>query len=173
MNDADIREIISEEKINERVQELGDEISKHYRGKHLTIVAISNGALIFLSDLVRKISIPVRIDTISASSYSGTESSGEVVYSDRLKLEVKDCYVILLDDILDTGRTLTKLKSFLETFSPIEVKTCVFLDKPSRRVVQCEGDFVGFNVPDEFVVGYGLDFNEYYRNLPYIGTLSL
>jgi hypoxanthine phosphoribosyltransferase len=172
MDLSNIKELISQKQLSEKITELGAQISKEYRGKHLTVVGISNGVIPFLADLMRSITIPIQIDTISAESYSGKESTGEVKVRQGLKLEIKDSHVILVDDILDTGRTLTNIKAFLDTLGPVGIHTCVLLDKPSRRVVDIQADMVGFTIPDEFVVGFGLDYNEYYRNLPYIGIFS-
>ena len=163
--------LIEEGKINERVIELGRELFEFYKDRHLSVIAVSNGATIFVADLIREIDLPMQLDTIMAYSYSGTQSTGEVKMFSNLKLGIAGRDVLLVDDILDTGRTITKISEFLKTQKPNSLKTCVLLDKPDRRVVDINADYVGFTVPDVFVVGYGLDYNEYYRNLPYVGKL--
>lgn len=163
--------LINEQFLKKRVRELGREITEFYRERHLSVIAVSNGATLFVADLIRQIDLPMHLDTIMAYSYDGTESKGEVKLFSNLKLDITDRNVLLVDDILDTGRTLSKIVSFLQTLKPASVKTCVLLDKPDRRVVEIKADYVGFTVPNVFVVGYGLDYNEYYRNLPYVGKL--
>ncbi len=164
--------IINEKKIKNRIRQLGEELTEAFRNKNLTVIAISNGATIFVADLIRQIDLPMQLDSITAYSYEGTESSGKVKMLSRLKLEIKGRNVLLVDDILDTGRTISDITAFLKTLAPESVETCVLLDKPARRVVKIEADYVGFKIEDLFVVGYGLDYNEYYRNLPFIGKLE-
>ena len=164
--------LIGRNRLKARVAEMGAEISAEYANRHLTVIAVSNGAILFVADLVRQIDLPMQLDSITAYSYSGTESIGEVRLFSNLKLDIAGRDVLLVDDILDTGRTLSRIVEFLNSLKPADVKTCVLLDKPSRRVVEIEADYVGFEVPDVFVVGYGLDYNEYYRNLPYVATLA-
>ncbi len=164
--------LVSEEKIAERIKFLGKKITEDYRGKKLTLVCVLKGCIPFTADLIREIPIPFIVDVIHASSYVNKESSGKVQILSKPKLELEGRHVILIDDILDTGRTLTKIaESLNEQHKPASIKTCVLLDKPSRRVEDIHADYAGFEIPNEFVVGYGLDYNEYYRNLPYIGTL--
>ncbi len=162
---------ISQERISERVAELGEEITKDYKNKLLNIIAISNGAVIFAADLIRKIRLPLHLDVVSAASYSGTESSREVELQTKLKLDISGRHVLIVDDILDTGRTISKVKEFVEKQNPADIRICMLLDKPSRRIIDLKSDYAGFDIPDKFVVGYGLDYNERYRNLPYIGLL--
>jgi len=169
--DAPPETLFDEKAIAVRVKELGAEIAGKRRGSDLTVVSISNGATIFAADLVRAIDLPLRLDSLSARSYDGTESSGEVVFTPHLKLDPRGRNILLVDDILDTGRTLRRVVEYLKDAGAESVETCVMLDKPARRVVGMEADFVGFEIPDVFVVGYGLDYDEYFRNLPYIGTL--
>ena len=164
--------LIDEASVALRVACLGEELTEFFRGRKLSVVAISNGAMVFVADLIRHIKLPLQLDSISAHSYRGTESSGSVTVLSRLKLSMEGRDILLVDDILDTGRTLKEITSFLETLNPSSVSTCVLLDKPSRRAVEIEADYKGFTVDDVFVVGYGLDFEEYYRNLPYIGRLA-
>ena len=165
-------EVVSASQIALRVKELAAEITEKFTGKPLTIICLSNGAIIFAADLIRQIPIPLELDCISVSSYRGTESTGDVKLDKGLKLCVKDRNVIIVDDILDTGRTLKKVSAEVAKSSPKQIYTCVLLNKPARRVVEIEADFSGFIIEDHFVVGYGLDFNEAYRNLPYIGILK-
>ena len=173
MADMEVPEtVIDEDTLLKRISEMGEEIANTFRGTPLTVISISNGATVFTADLIRRIDIPLQLDSITAYSYAGTESSGKVKMLSSLKLDIADRNVLLVDDILDTGRTMKHIIDFLKTLGPESVKTCVLLDKPSRRVIPVEADFRGFEVPDLFVVGYGLDYNEYYRNLPYVGTVS-
>lgn len=165
-----IETLISERRIRRRVAELGREISAHYREKHLTVIFVSNGAIVFTADLIRNIKLPIHIDSISASSYKGTRS-GKVKIAADVKVDIKNRHVLVVDDILDTGNTLAEVLSSIEGYHPKDIMTCVLLDKPSRRLIPLKADFVGFEIPDVFVVGYGLDYNEYYRNLPFIGRL--
>jgi len=164
--------LIKESILVHRVAELGQEISEFYHNCNFTVISVSNGATLFVADLLRQIDIPLHLDTIMAHSYKGTESAGEVKMLPDLKLDITGRDVLVVDDILDTGRTISKIVEFLKTQKPKSVKICVMLDKPSRRVIEIQADYVGFTVPDVFVVGYGMDYNEYYRNLPYVGTLS-
>jgi len=164
--------LISTDEIDARVKELAARIQEEYTGGELLIVAVLRGSLVFLADLIRSLRMPLRIDVIRASSYgSGTTSSGNVRVDGHLESDVTDKDVLLLDDILDTGRTLTKLSSYLTRLGPRSLKTCVLLDKPSRREVDIEADYWGFRIDDHFVVGYGLDYDGQLRNLPYIGIL--
>lgn len=165
--------LVSAEKIESRIKALGEQITKDFDGKKFTIICILKGCIPFTADLIRNIPIPFVIDVIHASSYVETESSGKVSIHSEPILNIEGRHVLLIDDILDTGRTLQTISNRLrEKFKPSEIKTCVLLDKPSRREEKIEADYVGFTIPNAFVVGYGLDFNEYYRNLPYIGTLE-
>lgn len=166
-----IETLISESRIRRRVADLGREISAYYGKKHLTIIFVSNGAVVFAADLIRNINLPMRLDSVSASSYNGTRSSGKIKIALGVKVDIRNQHVLVVDDILDTGRTLSEVISGIGKHHPKDIRTCVLLDKPSRRVIPLEADFVGFEINDVFVVGYGLDYNEYYRNLPYIGRL--
>ena len=169
----EIPEILIDQKtLQRRINEMGKKITEVYKNKHLIVISVSNGATIFVADLIRKIDLPMQLDSISASSYEGTESRGKVDIFSRLKLDIKGHNILLVDDILDTGRTMMKIVEFLHSMNPESVETCVLLDKPARRVVKVEADYYGFEVPDVFVVGYGLDHNEYYRNLSYVGQLK-
>lgn len=162
---------IPELRIKRKVARMAHEISSDFLGGSITVIYVSNGAMIFTADLVRKITVPVRIDSISAFSYSDTESTGRINIRSFVKLDIKGRNVLIVDDILDTGRTLSEVKGKLERFCPADIKTCVLLDKPSRRKVNISADYVGFKVPDVFLIGYGLDYNEQFRNLPYLGIM--
>jgi len=165
--------IVSERMIKRRVRTLGAEITAAFGEEEVTVIAIINGALLFAADLLREIHRPVRLDCIRVSSYRNeTRSAGkpEIVHS--VTIDIANRHVLLIDDILDTGRTLSVVVSLIKKLNPASVKTCVLLDKKGRREVAFEADFVGFPIPDQFVVGYGLDFAERYRNLPCIGVLK-
>jgi len=166
------RVIISADQISERVAQLGRQIADDYHGQPLTIILISNGAVIFGADLVRAIDIPLQLDTLSVSSYAGTQSTNVVKVLSELRIDVTNRRVIVVDDILDTGLTLSTIVAQLQTLVPVDVRTCVLLHKQCRRTIAISPDYAGFDVEDCFVVGYGLDHNEMYRNLPYIGELG-
>ena len=158
--------LIPEEDIKKRVKELARDIEKNFPPEgELIVVGLLKGSFIFVSDLVREINRPLLVDFIVASSYRGTESSGNVEIKKDLSFDIGGKHVLLVDDILDTGRTFKKVLELLKTRNPASLKTCVLLDKPSRRVENVEADFVGFEIPDHFVVGYGLDWDEMGRNL--------
>ena len=167
------KELVSKEKIKERVKILGAQIAKDFEGKNFTMICVMKGCIPFVADLIRNISIPFKIDIIHASSYVDTESTGNVKIHSEPVIDIKDQSVLVIDDILDTGRTMKKITSCFFENGAKDVKICVLLDKPSRRIEKkVYADYVGFEIPNAFVVGYGLDYNEYYRNLPYIGTLE-
>lgn len=165
--------LISERAIQKKIQELGRKISKDYRGKELVIVAIMRGAMLFLADLVRHISVPAAIDFMFVTSYKkASKSSGAIRIIKDLKEDIEDKYVLIVEDIVDTGLTFSYLKKYLKAHNPKSIRICTLLDKPSRRLIKVKPNYVGFTIPDEFVVGYGLDYLELYRNLPYIATLT-
>ncbi len=167
------RVLISKESIEKRTAELAAQITEEYRGKRLIMICVLTGAMVFFADLIRKIDIPIEVDTIVASSYgAGMTTSGSVRISKDIKYDISGKNVILVEDIIDTGVTLKTLTKMLATRMPESLKVCSLLDKPSRRKVDFEGDYVGFKIPDEFVVGYGLDYAEKYRNLPEVCTLK-
>ncbi len=165
------RMLITEEQIARRVKSLAREIEQDYVGRELVVVSLLNGTVMFLADLVRHLSLPLRLDFIGVSSYGAGTESGELVYTKELRLDVKGREVLLVDDILDTGKTLSHVTKKLRLLKPKRIRTCVLLDKKARRVEKVEADYVGFEIPDSFVVGYGLDFAEKYRNLPFVGVL--
>ncbi|MCL6520161.1 MAG: hypoxanthine phosphoribosyltransferase [Armatimonadetes bacterium] len=167
--------LISKEQIEARVAELGRKISEDYLGKELVLVGILKGAVVFLADLMRQISIPLLVDFVAISSYGpSTRSSGVVKILKDLDESVENKHVLIVEDIIDTGLTLklSYLKDNLERRKAASVKICTLLDKPARRQVDIEPDYKGFTIPDKFVVGYGLDFGGLYRNLPFIGVLK-
>ncbi|HVK57591.1 MAG TPA: hypoxanthine phosphoribosyltransferase [Candidatus Kapabacteria bacterium] len=164
--------LIHEEEIQDRVRALAAKIARDYRGRDLVLVALLNGTVMFLADLIRHLQIPLRLDFIGVSSYGTGTTSGEMVFTKELRLDVKGRDVLLVDDILDTGRTLKRVGATLRKLKPRSMKICVFLNKESRRVEDVSADYVGFEIEDYFVVGYGLDFAERYRNLPFVGVLQ-
>lgn len=165
--------LITEEKLKRRIQELGREITEIYQGEEITVVSIINGAIFFTADLLREITLPVRLDCTRISSYRNeTVSEGEPEILFNIELEIEGRHVLVIDDILDSGKTLLKVTDILKKLDLKSLRTCVLLDKSERREVPFEADFVGFSIPDKFVVGYGLDFAELYRNLPCIGVLK-
>lgn len=163
--------LIPEGLIQKRVEELGSIIEKDYTGKHLTLVALLNGTALFLADLIRRINIPLRLDFIGISSYRNQTVGGEIVMTKQLQLNLQGSDVLIVDDILDSGATLQKAVDLIQSKEPASLRTCVLLEKPARRTVDIQADYVGFTIPDEFVVGYGLDYADHYRNLPFIGAL--
>ncbi|HOV79012.1 MAG TPA: hypoxanthine phosphoribosyltransferase [Bacillota bacterium] len=167
------RILFSGEEIQRRVAELGGQISADYAGKELLVVGILKGAMIFLADLVRHITVPTYFDFVAVSSYgASTQSSGVVRILKDIDRSIEGRHVLIVEDIVDTGLTLNYLVENFKSRGPAGVKVCTLLDKPSRRVVPVDIDYNGFVIPDEFVVGYGLDYNERYRNFPYIMVLS-
>lgn len=164
--------LISESRIRQRIAGLAREIGRDYRGRDLVIVALLNGTVVFLADLVRRLSLPLHLDFIGVSSYGSGTVSGRISFTKELKLDVRGRDVLLLDDILDTGRTLAKVRARVQKLEPRSIATCVLLDKKAGRTEPVEADYAGFEIPDHFVVGYGLDFAERYRNLPFIAVLQ-
>jgi hypoxanthine phosphoribosyltransferase len=172
---SDIEKVlISDEDIKKRVKVLGREISRDYKDKFPLFVCILRGAFVFLADLVREIDIPISIDFMAISSYSGkTESSGQVKILKDLDTPIEDRHVLIVEDIIDTGLTMDAVTRLLKTRKPKSIKICALLDKVERRIVNnIKVDYYGFRIPNSFVVGYGLDYEEKYRNLPYIGILK-
>ncbi len=172
--DKDIRDIlVTEQQLRERTIELGAQISKDYEGKDLVLVSILKGAVVFMADIMRAVTIPCSIDFMIVSSYGNenTVSTGLVKIIKDLDGNLAGKHVLIVEDIMDTGITLSNLVPMLKMRNPESVKICAILDKPSRRKADIQPDYKGFEVPDEFVVGYGLDYDEKYRNLPYVGVL--
>jgi len=169
---GDIRSVlISRARLARRVNTLARQIEKDFAGRDLVIVALLNGTVMFLADLLRRLALPLRLDFIGVSSYRDGDAPGSLIFTKELRLDVRGRDVLLVDDILDTGRTLSRVLAKLQALQPRRVKICVLLDKPARRIGNLAGDYVGFTIPDEFVVGYGLDYGEKYRNLPFVGLL--
>ena len=171
----DIKEILlTEEQIQAKVKELAAQLSKEYAGKDPVFVGVLKGVVIFFADMVRNIDIPCEIDFMSISSYSGTTSTGRTEVRKDVSVNIEGRHVVILEDIFDTGTSLTFTVNHLLNKKPASLKVCTFLDKPERRRpgITLQPEYVGYTIPNEFVVGYGLDFNEHYRNLPYIGILK-
>lgn len=165
--------LFSRNELQKRVAELGEEITRDYTGKKLLVLGILKGAVPFMADLIREIKVPLAYDFMAVSSYgASTHSSGVVRILKDLERSVEDVHILIVEDIIDTGLTLKYLKENLAARGPLSVKVATLLDKPDRRKVEVIPDYNGFTIPDEFVVGYGLDFNEEYRNLPYVGVLK-
>lgn len=168
-----VRTLLSEEEVDKRIEELGAEISRDYAGQTVHMVCVLKGASFFMCELAKRITVPVTIDFMSASSYgSSTKSSGVVKIVKDLDEPLKDKNVLVVEDIVDSGRTLSYLLKMLGDRGPASIKLCTLLDKPERRVTDVKVDYTGFEIPDEFVVGYGLDYDQRYRNLPYIGVVE-
>ena len=166
------RVLITERQLARRTREMSREIERDFKGREMVIVSLLNGTVMFLADLVRHISLPLRLDFIGVSSYGSGTESGELVFTKELRLDVRGRDVLLVDDILDTGKTMKRVLAKLEPLKPLRIRTCVLLNKAARRIEDVHADYVGFEIPDEFVVGYGLDFAERYRNLPFVGVLQ-
>ncbi|MBS6865838.1 MAG: hypoxanthine phosphoribosyltransferase [Oscillospiraceae bacterium] len=168
-----LRVLLSEEEIRAKCKEMGARISQEYKGKNLMLVTVLKGAVVFLADLMRAIEVPAEIDFMVVSSYgSGVKSSGVVKIVKDLDVPLAGKDLLIVEDILDSGLTLSYIKELLASRGPASIKIATLLDKPSRRKVDLVADYIGFSVPDEFVIGYGLDYDEKYRNLPYIGILK-
>ncbi len=172
--EQDIREVLfSEEYLAEVVQEMGRKISEDYKGKNLLLVSVLKGSVVFMADLMRAITIPCSIDFMSVSSYgSGTKTSGVVRILKDLDVELSGKDLLLVEDILDSGMTLSYIREMLQQRNPSSIRLCTLFDKPERRTADIQADYSGLQVPDEFIVGYGLDYDEKYRNLPYVGILK-
>ena len=163
--------LLTDEQIARRVKSLAREIERDFRGREMVVISLLSGTVMFLADLIRHLNLPLRLDFMGVSSYGLGTDSGELIFTKELRLDVRGRDVLLVDDILDTGKTLSRVLPKLKALKPRRIKTCVLLDKPSRRVAKVKPDYVGFTIPDLFVIGYGLDFAERYRNLPFVGVL--
>lgn len=173
MHNAIERVLLSEDQIKARIAELGQELTADYAGKNPIFVGVLKGVVVFFADMVRAVPIPCQFDFMCVSSYgSGTESSGQIKLKMDLSADIEGRHVVILEDILDSGLTLKYTVEYLKTKNPASIKICTFLDKPERRKADIHADYIGFTVPNLFVVGYGLDFDEEYRNLPYVGVLK-
>ncbi|MBR1743033.1 MAG: hypoxanthine phosphoribosyltransferase [Lachnospiraceae bacterium] len=168
-----VHEMFSEEQIEKRIAELAEQISRDYSGKKVRMVCILRGSVFFFTELAKRMTIPVTIDFMAASSYGdSTDSSGSLEVRKDLDDPLDDLDVLVIEDIIDTGTTLRKIKKMLMGRNAASLKVCTLLDKPARRETEVEVEYIGFTVPDEFIVGYGLDYAQRYRNLPYIGRLE-
>lgn len=174
MMEKDIQEVLfSEEQLSKRVGELAAQITRDYQGSEIVLISVLRGSFVFMADLCRRIDLPCTIDFLSVSSYgTGTVSSGQVQITKDLSGNIEGKHIIVVEDILDSGNTLSYLLKLLEQRKPASIRLCTLLDKPERRVKPVEVRYSGFTIPDAFVVGYGLDYAEHYRNLPYIGILK-
>lgn len=168
-----IEVMLSEEEVDRKISELGARISKDYEGKEVFLICILKGASFFACELAKRITVPVSIDFMKVSSYgSGTASTGEIKIINDLSDSIEGKDVIIVEDIIDSGNTLDRLPRVLKERNPASIRLCTLLDKPSRREVEVFVDYVGFEIPDKFVIGYGLDYDQKYRNLPYIGVVN-
>jgi len=165
--------LFNEEQIAKRVKELGEEISKDYEGNDLVVISLLRGSFVFAADLVRAITVPVNIDFMTTSSYGYSQkTSGIVEIINDIRTDIKDKDLLIVDDIMDSGNTMKEVVDYIGKKGPRSVKTCVMLDKPSRREADISPDYVGFTIPDVFIVGYGLNYGDFYRNIPYIFTFD-
>lgn len=168
-----VGELLSEEQIQTRVGELAAQISNDYQGKEILLVGVLKGAFVFCADLLRRLTVPVQVDFMAVSSYgASTESSGVLRILKDLDASVTGRHVLLVEDIVDTGLTLRYLREYLERQDPASLKICTLLDKPARRQTPVQVEYVGFEIPDAFIVGYGIDYAQRYRSLPYIGIIG-
>jgi hypoxanthine phosphoribosyltransferase len=165
------RVLITERQIARRVRQLTRELQRDFAGRDLVVVSLLNGTVLFLADLIRHLSLPLRLDFMGVSSYGAGTESGELVFTKQLRLDVRGRDVLVVDDILDTGRTLKRVLGVLGKHRPRRIRVCVLLEKKARRTEKVRADYVGFQIPDLFVIGYGLDYAECYRNLPFVGVL--
>ena len=173
MRDDILRVLISEEEIRAKVRELGAQISEDYKDKKPFFLGVLKGCFVFMSDLMRSVTVPCMMDFMAVSSYgSGTKTTGAVRITKDLNRDIEGLDLVIVEDILDSGVTLHYLKGYLRNRNPASIRIVTLLDKPERRKTDIKADYFGFSVPDEFVVGYGLDYAEKYRNLPYIGILK-
>jgi len=165
--------LLTEAQIQHRLNELAATIQRDYAGRELTLIGILTGSVIFMADLLRRLALPVRLDCVGVASYHGkTASTGEVTWTKFLRLDVRDREVLVVDDILDTGLTLLRVREAIQKLQPRSLKFAAFLEKDVPHHDGCRADYVAFKIPDKFVVGYGLDYRERYRNLPYVGVLK-
>ena len=169
-----LKVLISEEELHSRIAQLGEEITRDYAGKDPVILGVLKGVVVFYADMIRQIRVPCQMDFMCLSSYHGTQSTGNMVVRQDMSVDVSGRHVLILEDIFDTGTSLDYTYHHVLSKKPASVRICTLLDKPERRKpgITLVPDYVGFTIPNEFVVGYGLDFNEHYRNLPYVGVLK-
>lgn len=170
---SNIRVLISEEEVDKKVREMAAEISKAYEGQELHLVCVLRGGVFFMCELAKRLTVPVSLDFMSVSSYGdGTKSSGQIKIIKDLDDSIEGKNVLVVEDIIDSGRTLSKLMELLESRKPASLALCTLLDKPERRVVEVDVNYTGFQIPDLFVVGYGLDYAQKHRNYPYVGVVE-
>jgi hypoxanthine phosphoribosyltransferase len=165
------RVLITEEQLARRIKIMAREIERDFRGRETVVVSLLNGTVMFIADLIRHLNLQLHLDFIGVSSYGNGTESGELVFTKELRIDVRGRDVLLVDDILDTGKTLSRVLPKIRALKPRRIKTCVLLNKTARRVEKIQADYVGFEIPDLFVVGYGLDYAERYRNLPFVAVL--
>ena len=172
-NKYEIKVLIGKQELENRIKELGNKIENDYQGKSIVLIGLLKGSIMFMAELAKNIKNDVQLDFMDVSSYEGTESTGIIKINKDIRDTIQGKDVIIVEDIIDSGRTLTKVSEHLKSKKPKSVKIATMLSKPSRRVVDLEADYTGFEIEDKFVVGYGLDYNEQYRNLPYVGYIEL
>ena len=173
--EKDIQQILlTEAQIQSKIEELGEILTKEYAGKDPIVIGVLKGVVVFYADMIRKINVPCQMDFMWVSSYSGTNSTGNMIVRKDVSADIKGRHVLILEDIFDTGNSLDFVVKHLQSKEPASIKICTLLDKPERRNprVTLKADYTGFTIPNAFVVGYGLDYNEHYRNLPYVGILK-
>lgn len=168
----DIKVLIDKKQLDERIKELGKQIEKDYKGKELVLIGLLKGSIMFMAELTKNITNDIQLDFMDVSSYVGNESTGKIKINKDIRDSIEGKDVIIVEDIIDTGRTLKYIIEYLKQKCPNNIKIATMLSKPSRRTVKIEADYIGFEIEDKFVVGYGLDYNEKYRNLPYIGYIE-
>jgi len=163
--------LITEPQLARRIKQMARDIEQDFAGRETVVVALLSGTIMFLADLMRHLNLPLRLDFMGVSSYGAGTESGDLVITKELRLDVRGRDVLLVDDILDTGKTLSRVVPILRALKPRRIKTCVLLNKAARRVEKIKADYIGFEIPDYFVIGYGLDYAERYRQLPFVGVL--
>lgn len=168
----ELKELISKKQLNKRLSELATQLDKDYEGKEIIALCVMRGSVFFATDLTLKMKTKMKLDFITVSSYQGTENSGNIELVENLRESIKDKDVLVIEDIIDTGKTMSYLLEYLKTKEPKSLKLCVLADKPSRREVEVPIDYIGFEVPNKYIVGYGFDIDNYYRNIPYIGYID-
>ena len=174
MEKSILKVLFTEEQIQARIKEMGKEISEEYKDKNPVVLGVLKGVVMFYADMMKHITVPCQMDFMCLSSYKGTQSTGNMIVKQDMSVDVNGRHVLILEDIYDTGKSLQYTYNYLLSKNPASVKICTLLDKPERRCphITLQPDWIGFTIPNEFVVGYGLDFNEHYRNLPYVGVLK-
>ena len=169
---GDVKTLITEQVVQDRVAEMASQINESYAGQPLTLIGILTGSLVLVADLIRQLSMPLRVGVVQASSYRGETTRGDLVINSELMPDIEKRHVLLVDDIFDTGHTMVRVVAEVNRLGPKSVKSAVLLSKLGRQEVDAQPDFVGFEIPDEFVVGYGLDYRDAYRNLPFVAALE-